>query len=237
MKQHVSAIASGTADDEVILGDRLGRVWTIDPDGPSMNRGIPAAVILNEPIVWVFSDQGDDVIAAGESGRVVRAPLFKGTNAEVLVAEKGHRELWSLRRQSAEGGVRTVFSLVRRGHPELEALNTPEFFGDAASTTEGTIAGVTGRSVRLFRYDGAKLQPLYSRETAVDMMAFLENRFVLVSIPDQPRLEVWKVEEGLPTVATLYLTSPVSALSTLERNAAVGLRSGGLLSLQLRGES
>ena len=248
IERHASAIACGMSNDEVIIGDQQGRVWTTDPAGHSINRGMPVAVLLREPVLWVFHDQDDYVIAAGESGRVVRIPLFQGNTAEVLFSEKGHREqrkvipagagaaFWSLRRQSAEGGVRTVFSLVRKAHPELEVLNTPEFFGDAASTADGTIAGVAGRSVRLFSYDGVRLQPLYRRDSAVDMIAFLENRFVLVSMPDQPWLEVWQIREGLPTVAALHVTSPVSAMATSGWNAAVGLRSGGLLSLQLRGE-
>jgi WD40 repeat protein len=243
----ITAIARGIGLDEIIVGDHRGRLWSVGPGGTSLDRGAEAAVVFSEPVLCVFHEGGDDVVATGKSGRVVCAPLSNGVNTTVLSAFSGHREqekimtaghageFWSLRRESQSGGQRTVFSLVRKIRGEVGVLQTGEFFADADASEDGATACIAGRSVRLFRRSGEGVDPLFRRDTAAHLVAFLGDEFLAVSVADQLWLEIWRLAEGLPTVAAIHASSPITSLAASGCNVVAGLRSGDIMSLRLRG--
>jgi len=239
-------VAEGVGQDDVVVGDDQGRVWSIEPNASPPNRGVGVPVAFSEPVISIFHEQGEQVVASGRSGRVLRIPLFSGKTSSVLAQGGGYREqqlilkagapgqFWSLRRESLPGGAQTVFSLVEADCREIPVLTTPSYFPDACVSEDGATVCLAGSSVQLFQRTSGGVTALFHRSVAANKVAFLRHDFLAVALAGEPWLEVWRIAEGMPICAAEHLPAPVTALTAKESVVFAGLRSGDLMSLKLK---
>ncbi len=245
VNRSMTALGSAFRPDEIVLGDRQGRVWSLEPGDEVPNRQVPVPVVLSEAVMSVYAVDGERVVLAGKSGRVVRVPLYEGTTSHVLSKATGYREqqfvlpagspdeLWSLRRES-DGGQHTVFSLTLQDGREVVALRSNSYFVDMAVSADGATVCLAGASLRVFRRSRVGVDEMFHSKTACDRVAFLGNR-LLVAVFEGLRLEIRRIEDNLPRVGAFLCPAPIESLAALLPHFVAGLRSGGLVSLRLNG--
>jgi hypothetical protein len=229
----------------VIVGTRAGWVWSQPPSGEVPEKEI--FIAFAEPVVSLFSAGDGCVLAAGQSGRVLRINLLTdeidrlwhstGTQKQrkILPAVR-HGLYWSLYESDAVGGKKLVLSLVSGINEEQVVLTSDEQIYDVAVSRDGATVGTCGESVQLLRQVGGKWSVVYQRNTPAERVAFLGSRedLIAVALREEAWLEIWDTSPGLPTVAAIELGAKLSCISTLDDWIVAGFRSGNLMTACLR---
>ena len=132
-------------------------------------------------------------------------------------------------------GDSAVVALVRGPRDEV-VISRESFVEDLAVSPEGGTLCVAGRGVAVHRYPAAGGPATCSREEPAHRVAFLAGGDLLAVIgPDSSWLQVWRVAAGMPEAAAIDLPAEASCLDTRGDRLAVGLQSGAVISLRLRG--
>ena len=257
-----TALAARPGSDEVFLGDSRGCIWVHHPHLPPPDHN--RIQVMTESLVHIEALSPHQVLAAGKSGRIMKLNIKKermqvvwsgsGFRNQLKILPAGRAGLcWSVYRDELIGDS-LVISLVTEVNRERVFLKKePSFFYlDTAISSDGAKLALAGgeavevfRSVRkrFWRRPDWVLQ--YRRETTVKRLAFLgHGEFLAVILFDSPWLEVWAVDEGLPTVAAAEIPGMLgpaiggaSCLGTRGHSLVVGFHSGDLMSLVLTGNS
>lgn len=241
--QEPTAIARYEDTDNVIVGSSQGLIWN-QPCGIEVD-GKDIFMALAEPVVSLFSKDRECVLAAGKSGRILRVNL-PADKVDVLCRSTGFQKqqkilyagnaglFWSVRRDESTGEYFSVVSLVHSENKQDEALKTRHLIQDVAISSDGVTLCIADESVHIFRQRYRGWAEIYKRDVSADHAAFLGNGdMIAVVLRDEPWLEVWKIKEGLPTIAAIDLQGKVSCLSTKENRIVAGFLSGALLSVRL----
>jgi hypothetical protein len=257
-----SALAARPGSDEIFLGDSGGYIWVQHPHRPSPDHNRIQVTI--EDLVHIEALSPHQVLAAGKSGRIVKVNIKKertqvvwsgsGFRNQLKILPAGRAGLcWSVYRDELIGDS-LVISLVTGVNRERVVLKKePSFFYfDTAISSDGAkLALAGGEAVEVFRSVRKRFwrRPDWvlqlRRETKVKRLAFLgHGEFLAVILFDSPWLEVWAVDEGLPTVASAEIPGLLvpaiggaSCLGTRGHRLVVGFHSGNLMSLLLTGNS
>lgn len=242
--QRPTAIGPCGDTDTTVIGDHQGRVWIQPPDAKVDAESIYQA--FAEPVVSAFYADDGTILAVGRSGKVLHIDPGadgvrtlrdgSGFQTQHKILPAGDNGLfWSLHRR--EIGKRTsVVSLVRRTGEEQITLELPDFRQDLAVSEDGASLCVTGESVLILAEQHGAWTTLYRRDTPAKYATFLgEGDLLAVVLIEEPWLEVWRMTEGLPTVAAVHLPGKASSLSARGDRVVLGFFSGDLMSLRLRG--
>jgi hypothetical protein len=247
-----TALAPRPGSDEVFMGNSQGLFWVQSPHRPATSHDL--VLVLAERLVSLVPLSPHQVLAAGKGGRIMKLNLKKerfervwsGTGfrqQEKILPVGGAGLCWSLYREEMAGH-RLVISLVTGVNRERVVLKTEKSFVflDAAVSPDGASLALAGEVVEVFRLvrQGLWRRPTltlqHRRQTTVKWAAFLgQGDLLAVILADSPWLEVWGVEEGLPTVAAAELPGEASCLAARGHRLVVGFASGDLMSLALTG--
>ncbi len=242
-----TAIARHEDTDDVVIGTSEGLVWNQPQDSEVNSKDIFMA--FSEPVVSLFSAGRGCVVAAGKSGRVLRVHLSTdkvdilwhstGFQRQQAILPAGDAGLfYSVRRDEIAGGtdgMSTVVSLGRSENEEEVILKTHSLLQDVAATRNGATLCVADKSVQILRRGRHGWNEVYYRQMPAEYVAFLgDEDLIAVVLHDEPWLEVWKITQGLPTVAAIWLPGKVSCLSAMGDWIVAGFTSGDLMSARLR---
>ena len=239
-----STIARTCNSDDVLVGTREGLVMRITRDGETKEgEGFPS---LREFVVTLFAAENGETIAAGKSGKVVRFRLpsldhevirhatGRRTQHQILPADP--RSLFlSVHEDSERGGITWAVTLADISGREERIFSTSEKLGALAVNADGSALCVAGKTVKILRRVQRGWAVTHSRDVAAEHVTFLRNgALVAVAPADVTWIEIWKADGAMETIAAIEVPAEVSCLSALKDRIAVGLRSGFLLSLELR---
>lgn len=236
-------ISRDAETDNVIVGSRSGRLWRQRPYSEALEVEIFMA--FAEPVVSFFSVDDDSVIAAAQSGRVLRIHLLtdkvdrlwhgKGTQRQrKILPARQHGLYWSFYEDEGAEQNKLVLSLVTDVNKEKVIL-TSDSISDAIVSRDGLTICTAGRSVQILRQIKGKWSVIYHRNTSVDRVAFLGEKedLIAVGLNKGSWLEVWNITDGLPTVAAIDLRDILSCLSAMGDWIVAGFRSGALMVVRL----
>jgi hypothetical protein len=239
-----TGVAPAQDGNDVFVGTASGNAFL----QPRVGRPDPQEVFMAfaEPVVSILCT-GPDALVASQSGRVLRID-FAADRVDVLrYARETVKQqkillggtaglFWSLHRDDIAGGTHVVVSLVRTVGAERVILQRRERLSDAAVTHDGETLCLAGRSVEVLKRSGQSWESVYRREKPARAVAFLGNEgLVAVALEEEPWLEVWRVADGLPTVAATHIAANLTCLTTRGDRIAAGCNSGELVSMTIRG--
>ena len=239
----VSAIACAPGTDDVLAGTREGLVMRVTRNGET--REGASFPTLRESVVTLFDAGNGEVIAAGGYGKVVRLrpPLGcdvirhatgQRTQRQILPADPDGL-FFSIHEDSERGGAIWVITLASISGREERIFSTSERLGTVDVNADRSALCVSGKTVRILQRIKRDWAVIHSREVAAEHVAFLGNgSLVAVARADVPWIEVWNTDEPMESVAAIEVPSEVSCLTAKGEQMVVGLRSGFLLSLELR---
>ena len=242
--QRPTAIGPCGDTDTTVIGDHQGRVWIEPPDAKVDAESIYQA--FAEPVVSAFCAGDGTILAVGRSGKILHIDPGadevrtlrdgRGFQTQHKILPAGDEGLfWSLHRREI-GERASVVSLVRRTGEEQITLELSDFRRDLAVSEDGASLCVTGESVLILAEQHGEWTALYRRDTPAKYATFLgEGDLLAVVLTEEPWLEVWRMTEGLPTVAAVHLPGKASSLSARGDRVVLGFFSGDLMSLRLRG--
>jgi len=231
--------------DDVVIGDQEGMVWNQKPNIKVDPKDIFMA--FAEEVVSIFDAGNGCIIATGKSGRALRIHLFEdkvdvlwhstGFQTQRKILPDGPNGLfWSLRQDQQKDGIYSVLSLVKGVDEEEVVISIRENIEDVTVSRDGTTICFAGQSVRVLRNSRRQLTTLYHRDVPVSHVAFLgEDEMIAVVLSQAPWLEVWRVAEGLSTLAAVSLPSEISCIYTRGYQIVAGCRSGDLISISVNG--
>jgi hypothetical protein len=239
-----SAIARTCGTDDVLVGTGEGLVMRIAPDSEIK----PGEVFpsLHEGVVALFETDNGETIAAGKSGVIVRyrLPLLSqdmirhatGQRMQQKVLPGGADSLFlSIHEDSERGGLTWAITLVELSGREERMFSTQERFAAVAVNTNGSVVCVAGKTVRILRRRRHGWAVTNSRNAPATHATFLYNgALIAVARADVAWIEIWKADETMETIATIEVPAEVSCLSAKDDRIVAGLRSGFVISLQLR---
>ncbi len=238
--QKPTAIASWGNTHEVIVGSQTGRVWRQRPHEEVTVGDLRQA--LAERIASLYEVGQGRVLVAGRGSLVQldlndeRAELCWQSNSfqtlERFLAAGSPMQIWMIHTDERAGKFTTNIVLIRALGREETMWSTNEVLTDAAIADNGATLCVVGNGVRILHRSSSGLLDVYRRDTQASRVAFLgSGHYIAVARSDQPWLEIWRVADGLPTVAAIDVPSNVTSLAARDYTIAVGLRSGDLMSV------
>jgi WD40 repeat protein len=239
----VSAMTQGGNANDALLGNAVGVIWYLPPSPP-----LPEDLLrklFDEPITGVLLTKDGSVVAAAKSGEVkqlltngkVKA-LWRnlGMREQLKICQAGGRGVcWSLRLENTKDGNYSVVSLLKGDNTEEELYRSYAQVNDLSATDCGERICIAGKNVIVFERSGRHWMTLYQREKRAEYVAFLDDGSTLaVVLQEEPWLELWRVEVGLPTVSSILLPGSPTCLAAHCNRIAVGCASGRIFCMQFR---
>lgn len=244
--------------EKPFLTDTTAEHFSCRPFGNAVAGLYPA----NPEIVIAASDTGDVVrvhVAAGEY-EMLRSSLgqeqfaaflpagSQGGYLSVAIRQGGHAPrnwrtvvdglLQWLRQDASDANTTVVVSWSRSGRHEQTVSTWHGGMCDAAMSGDGNLVCLAGSELAVKRKFLFNWWPAYTRRIAAYCPVFLARDGLLaVALSDAPVLEVCRLSRGLPAVAAIMLPCQASSVATRGNSIAVGLVSGDLLSLRLKGSA
>ena len=249
-----SSLAVRPLSDEIFVGNSLGCVWIQHPDHAFLKQN--QLQVMAERLISLVPLSSHQVLAAGKSGRIVKQD-FKKNHMQIVWSGSGFRlqekilpagkfgYCWSAY-QEEFGGKPCSISIVKGANNESVVVKTepPHIQFDTAVTPDGNKFSMSGMLVKVYHPVRSRfwcksnwvLQ--HQRVSKVNQLAFLvKGEFLAVILADEPWLEVWAVEKGLPTVASIELPGVATCLNARGHRLVVGFQSGDLMSVVLMGKA
>ena len=241
-----SAIAQSGETTAALMANQVGVTWRLPPQPPLPQDSLRQ--VFTEPVVSLFDARDGSIAFASRSGAIKRISVSTG-GEETLCPGSGLRiqrrilpgdttgSLWSLYDHCRDTGTHHVVAwLDCRSRKETTVWSGQEQVADIAVSRSGQSMCVAGRHVRLFQRAARQWVEVFSRETAVSHVAFLQDgQFLAVILAEDPWLEVWHVAPGMPSLAAMLLSAKAACLGTRDDRIVVGFHSGDLLFFRLRG--
>ncbi|MBK9681522.1 MAG: hypothetical protein IPO69_22150 [Saprospiraceae bacterium] len=235
--------------DKVIVGTSSGLIYILPPQGGIDKEQV--FEILTEPIVSFFYAGEDCVVAAAKSGKVVRFNLST-KKSEILrnsimfheqrkILPAGNSGLyWSVHINDTPKGRQSVVSLELNMNKGEQVLISKDYLFDVAVSSDAKTICVAGEKTLLWRKFQKKWEIICHRNTPISFVTFLgKDDFIGVVLREENWIEIWRITEGLPTVAAVEFDADDKATCLLAMNNRIvaGFLSGNLISLQLYGNS
>jgi hypothetical protein len=241
-----TALSPVYGSDDVWVGTSSGWVCKLPPTGePKVAIG---GGPLLESVVCLSTLKGGDVVAAGRSGRIVHLDTtseewrlicpgvpFRVQNKVLPAGRNGL--VWSIHREEKAEGWSTVVSLINAAGKDCAIWTAPDLFLDSAASPDGNLVCLTGERVVVLDNVGGAWVPHYQRHTPTAIVAWIGESDLLAVAPLGSRwIEIWRVEQGLPSVAAGELPNQVTCLNSMGNWLAIGFASGELMVVTLEGE-
>ena len=237
------AVTGIPGTESVLIVDHCGRVWRDSPDRLS---GAPELVAeaCAERVMAICSLGGRFVACGTPTGAIVRLDVQTGAT-ETLRRGNGYTRQLDLVRMggangvccslhtetSASGGV--TVSLVGAGRKE-EIVLRDHRLALALDAYGDVVCACTQRDVLILRRGSRAFGVVFSKPAQAARVGFLGcSDLIAVALMNEPTLEVWRVREGLPAVATTELPSVPTCMSTTAARIVVGFENGDVLFLRL----
>jgi hypothetical protein len=133
----------------------------------------------------------------------------------------------------------TFLSVVAQGRREKVLHRSQLAFSDVAVSTDGKTICLAGESLEVFRRYWWGLRLKCRRDSPpVRYFALLASEDLLaVARADGNWLEIWQLIDGMPMVAAVELPNEITSLAAQGWSVMVGLRSGGVVSMTVRGSA
>jgi WD40 repeat protein len=244
--QNPSTIASKASKDEVAIGTQNGMVWNQTEVKVDLKDVFMA---FAERVVSLFYASNDSITAASNSGRILNIYHFRD-KVEVVRQSTGFEVqmkilpanpfglLWSLRQDQQSEGTHYTLSLLNANSQEQIIDDSIQPINDIAVSGDGETICLCGSSFKVLRQVKNRWMPVYMREQEIRHVVFLGQSSLVAVVPyDASEIQVWRVEEGLPTVALIDVASEITCLASRQEYIVAGCRSGDLISLRLSGQT
>ncbi|MDC0936466.1 WD40 repeat domain-containing protein [Pirellulales bacterium] len=248
--QQPTALAHATDSEGLFVGTRQGHVFYVLPNGDC-----PAEPILSirEPVVSLFVDGASRLFVAGTNGTVVRTcetgrpvdiiRLSTGmSNQRKMIPAWSRGMYWNLQLE-ARGDVKQTISLgIGSGHTRTIYTSYKNIADFAVSKNDDLlcVVGETTKvihSVRRGLFRRERWVQQYCENIPADHVAFFEDGdSIVLTRSEIPWLEIRRVTAGMELALAIELPSPASSLCVRGTRVVVGLKSGSLMSLRVRGD-
>jgi hypothetical protein len=241
--QNPTVVARLSDTDDVVIGNEGGAVW-IQPFGAKIVEADKIRRFFLEPIVSLFAADDGSVLAAARSGKVLRIdlasgsyqPFSGGTGMQIQkrILPTGKNDVvWSMSEQyESTGTLKTVSQIHSRKKKKVIFSGS---FRDFTVSRDGMTLCLIDEAVKILRRGFFGWKVRHHRDMAVKGAEFLyEDELIAVVLEEAPWLEIWKITDGLPTLAAVDLPRSASCLSTIGSRIVVGSHSGDLLSFRLK---
>lgn len=237
----LTAIVVRASGDDIVVSNKAGAIWTepFDEQSFKLDR---IRKYFTEPVVSLCHIEENHILAAGLSGEVVKINLDSGA-AQTIRRGSGFRTqrrilpagrfgmFWSFHLISDSYGARLEVSLVHSA--KKETVVAKGRFDDIAVSGDGAMLCVAGNLVEVMRKRFLHYHTVFKRDTPIKHVSFLGDSGFLAVIPASDFwLEIWKLDQGLPTVGAIDLPEVVTCMAASAELIAIGFRSGHLLSLK-----